>query len=152
VIIGDGELWDELHREVERRGMSEMTRFTGWRADLPAAHASIRETGVPSLREQHTTMSRSPYTAGRAVIGTRVGGMPDIITPGVNGVLVPSGDADALAAAISDLIVDPARRAAMGDAGRRMVLERHGADRMVAELKELYRKLLAQSSLKLEPV
>jgi glycosyltransferase involved in cell wall biosynthesis len=152
VIIGDGELWDELHREVERRGMSETTRFTGWRADLPAVYGDL-DIVVCCSRNEGTPVSLiEACAAGRAVIGTRVGGMPDIITPGVNGLLVPSGDAGALAAAISDLIVDPPRRAAMGDAGRRMVLERHGADRMVTELKELYRNLLAQSSLKLEPV
>jgi glycosyltransferase involved in cell wall biosynthesis len=85
--------------------------------------------------------------AGRAVIGTRVGGMPDIITPGVNGLLVPSGDAGALAASIEELLGDPARREAMGAAGQRMALDRYGADRMVNELKDLYRTLLADEHL-----
>jgi glycosyltransferase involved in cell wall biosynthesis len=78
--------------------------------------------------------------------------VPDIITPGVNGLLVPSGDAAALAAAIKDLIADPARRAAMGEAGRRLVLERHNADRMVKELEDLYRSLLAAPALNPRPV
>ena len=68
--------------------------------------------------------------AGRAVIGTRVGGIPDIIAAGVNGLLVPSGDAAALAGAIVQLVDDPERRGLMGVAGQRSVRERYGADRM----------------------
>jgi glycosyltransferase involved in cell wall biosynthesis len=151
VIVGDGELWDELHREVESRGLSKIVSFTGWRADLPAVYSDI-DVAVCCSRNEGTPVSLiEACAAGRAVIGTRVGGMPDIITPGVNGLLVPSGDAGALAAAMSELIVDPGRRAAMGAAGRSMVLERHGADRMVRELKELYRNLLEDKSLKPEP-
>jgi glycosyltransferase involved in cell wall biosynthesis len=65
----------------------------------------------------------------------------------VNGLLVPSGDADALAAAIAGLIDDSPRRKAMGAAGRRMVLERYGADRMVNELKQIYGALLERKTL-----
>jgi len=80
-----------------------------------------------------------------------VGGIADIIAPGVNGLLVPSGDSTALAAAIQDLISDPARRKAMGKTGQRMALERHGSDRMVTELKEVYRGLLEATVIKPMP-
>jgi glycosyltransferase involved in cell wall biosynthesis len=86
--------------------------------------------------------------AGRAVIGTQVGGIPDIIAAGENGLLVPSGDAGALAVAIKELIADPVRRRSMGLVGRQMVMEKHGADRMVRELKDVYGRLLEQASLK----
>jgi glycosyltransferase involved in cell wall biosynthesis len=78
--------------------------------------------------------------------------MTDIISDGVNGLLVPSGDADALAAAIAKLIDDSGRRSAMGAAGRRMVLERYGADRMVSELKQIYSTLLERKTLKVEAI
>jgi glycosyltransferase involved in cell wall biosynthesis len=68
--------------------------------------------------------------------------MRDIIADGVNGVLVPSGDVRALATAILDLINDSERRAVMGRAGHRLVLDRYGADRMVSELKQVYARLL----------
>jgi glycosyltransferase involved in cell wall biosynthesis len=148
VIVGDGELWDELHREVDSRGLTGRVHFTGWRADLAAVYSDL-DVVVCCSRNEGTPVSLiEACAAGRPVIGTQVGGVPDIITAGVNGLLVPSGDADALAAAIGELLTDPERSAAMGAAGRVMVLERHGADRMVKELKDLYRNLLERRALK----
>ncbi|HET7421372.1 MAG TPA: glycosyltransferase, partial [Candidatus Dormibacteraeota bacterium] len=141
VIVGDGELWDELHREVEERGLSGRVHFAGWRSDLGAVYADL-DVVVCCSRNEGTPVSLiEACAAGRPVVGTRVGGIPDIIAAGVNGLLVPSGDAAALAGAIVQLLDDPERRRLMGNAGR-AVRERYGADRMVKELKELYRNLL----------
>jgi len=147
VIVGDGELWDELHRQVESRGLATRVHFTGWRSDLRAVYADLDVVVCCSKNEGTPVSLIEAGAAGRAVIGTRVGGMPDIITAGVNGLLVPSGDAGALAASIEELLGDPARREAMGAAGQRMALDRYGADRMVNELKDLYRTLLADEHL-----
>ena len=152
IVVGDGELWDELHHQASTRGLDGRVHFTGWRTDLGAVYSDL-DIVVCCSRNEGTPVSLiEACAAGRPVIGTRVGGVPDIITPGVNGLLVPSGDAAALAAAIKDLIADPARRAAMGEAGRRLVLERHNADRMVKELEDLYRSLLAAPALNPRPV
>jgi len=152
IVVGDGELWDELHREASARGLDGRVHFTGWRKDLGEVYSDL-DVVVCCSRNEGTPVSLiEACAAGRPVIGTRVGGVPDIITPGVNGLLVPSGDVAALAAAIKDLIADPARRTAMGEAGRRLVLERHNADRMVKELEDLYRSLLAAPTLNPRPV
>jgi glycosyltransferase involved in cell wall biosynthesis len=152
VVVGDGELWAELHRQASAQGLDGRVHFTGWRQDLGDVYSDL-DVVVCCSRNEGTPVSLIEACASeRPVIGTRVGGVPDIITPGVNGLLVPSGDVPALAAAIKDLIADPARRAAMGVAGRRLVLERHGADRMVKELEDLYRSLLAAPALNARPV
>ena len=131
-------------------GLEDVVHFTGWRSDLAAVYADL-DVAVCCSRNEGTPVSLiEAGAAGRAVIGTRVGGMPDIITPGVNGLLVPSGDAAALAAAIADLLADTGRREAMGAQGRRMALDRYGADRMVKELKDLYRTLLEDKHLRTE--
>lgn len=151
VIVGDGELWEELHQAVARRGLAERVHFTGWRADLGAVYSDL-DLVVCCSRNEGTPVSLiEASAAGRAVIGTRVGGIPDIIASGVNGLLVPSGDAAALAAAIVELVDDPDRRRQMGIAGRRTVRERYSADRMVKELKDLYRNLLDRTTLKRGP-
>jgi glycosyltransferase involved in cell wall biosynthesis len=150
-IVGDGELWDELHRAVEAKGLGRRVHFTGWRADLGAVYSDL-DVVVCCSRNEGTPVSLiEACAAGRPVIGTEVGGIPDIITPGVNGLLVGSGDPAALASAIQELVADPDRRASMGLAGQRLVLERHGADRMVNELKDLYRNLLEAHSLNRTP-
>jgi len=146
-IVGDGELWNQLHADVQARGLSQQVHFTGWRGDLAAVYSDL-DLVVCCSRNEGTPVSLiEACAAGRAVIGTQVGGIPDIIAAGVNGLLVPSGDAGALADAINELLADPARRGLMGLAGRQMVMERHSSDRMVSELKGVYTKLLEQASL-----
>jgi glycosyltransferase involved in cell wall biosynthesis len=148
VIVGDGELWTELHGEVARRGLAERVHFTGWRSDLGAVYSDL-DLVVCCSRNEGTPVSLiEACAAGRAVIGTRVGGIPDIIASGVNGLLVPSGDAPALAAAIVELVDDPDRRRLMGLAGQGTVRERYSADRMVKELKDLYMNLLDRTASK----
>ena len=150
-IVGDGELWHQLHEDVRARGLGQRVHFTGWRGDLAAVYSDL-DVVVCCSRNEGTPVSLiEACAAGRAVVGTQVGGIPDIIAPGVNGLLVPSGDASALAAAVSELIGDPARRREMGLAGRQMVMERHSSDRMVRELKDIYGKLLERASLEVEP-
>jgi len=149
--VGDGELWEELHVEVARMGLEERVHFTGWRSDLAEVYSDL-DIVVCCSRNEGTPVSLiEACAAARCVIGTQVGGIADIIAPGVNGLLVPSGDSTALAAAIQDLISDPARRKAMGKTGQRMALERHGSDRMVTELKEVYRGLLEATVIKPMP-
>lgn len=150
VIVGDGELWDHLHQDVQARGLARQVHFTGWREDLEAVYGDL-DVVVCCSRNEGTPVSLiEACAAGRAVVGTKVGGIPDIIAAGVNGLLVPSGDAGALAVAVAGLISNPARRHAMGLAGRQMVMERHSSDRMVSELKDVYGRLLERASLKAE--
>ena len=148
-IVGDGELWSTLHVAVARLGLADRVHFTGWRSDLSEVYSDL-DIVVCCSRNEGTPVSLiEACAAGRCVIGTRVGGIADIIATGVNGLLVPSGDSGALATAIEDLIADPARRQIMGKTGRQMVLERHGSGRMVRELKEVYRRLLEGNAVKM---
>jgi glycosyltransferase involved in cell wall biosynthesis len=141
-IVGDGELWEQLHRDVAAAGLAERVHFAGWRGDLADVYRDLDVVVCCSRNEGTPVSVIEACAAGRPVIGTPVGGMTDIISEGVNGLLVPSGDSEALATAIASLIADPSRRQSMGAAGRRMVLERYGADRMVSELKRIYSTLL----------
>ena len=150
-IVGDGELWDELRAAVRNRGMSDRVHFTGWRRDLAAVYGDLDIVICCSINEGTPVSLIEAGAAGRPVVGTQVGGIPDIIAAGVNGLLVPSGDSRALASAIKELIKDPARRHSMGVAGQQMALERHDPERMVAELKVIYARLLERASLKPEP-
>jgi glycosyltransferase involved in cell wall biosynthesis len=82
---------------------------------------------------------------GRAVIGTTPGGHDDMITDGVEGLLVPPGDAGALRSAMARLVADPAMRARMGAAGR-VRAERYTAEQVVPQFEALYRDLAARGS------
>jgi D-inositol-3-phosphate glycosyltransferase len=79
---------------------------------------------------------------GRPFVGSAVGGMLDTVVPGESGLLVPPRDADSLAAALRELIADPAKRTAMGTAARRTALARYGWDRIAEQVEAAYSSVL----------
>jgi glycosyltransferase involved in cell wall biosynthesis len=76
-------------------------------------------------------------------VSTAVGGVPEVIADGVTGRLVPFGDVDGLAAAVAELVRDPARRRAMGVAAKARAAERFSADVVVSAYEALYRRVVA---------
>ena len=85
-------------------------------------------------------------------VATAVGGIPELVVPGVTGELVPANDADALARAVEFLLANPARRRAMGEAGRRRARENFSAAAIVPRYEELYRRVCRRGSFEPEPV
>jgi N-acetyl-alpha-D-glucosaminyl L-malate synthase BshA len=74
-------------------------------------------------------------------VATAVGGIPEVVVAGETGLLAPRGDADALARAVESLLTDPARRQAMGEAGRRRARKNFSADVIVPRYEALYRRV-----------
>ena len=151
-IIGDGELAAQLRDLARAWGLPDRIHFAGWRADLADVYADLDIVVCCSRNEGTPVSVIEACAAGVPVVGTKVGGMPDIITDGVNGFLVQTGDVEALAAAIARLIADPSRRNSMGAAGRDFVVERYGSGRMVHELKQVYTELLKRQAFDMEAV
>lgn len=100
---------------------------------------------VPSHREPFGRVAVEAMLARRPVVASDTGGLSEIVVEGETGMRVPPGDVPALAAALTDLAGRPRLRAAMGKAGRRRALERHGVQREAATLSSVYRRLLAES-------
>ncbi|TML95121.1 MAG: glycosyltransferase family 4 protein, partial [Actinobacteria bacterium] len=80
--------------------------------------------------------------AGRPVVATRVGGIPDVVRDGEEGFLVEPGATDELAERLGQLARDPALRERMGKQGRDRVLPRYAVERLVDDIDRLYRSLL----------
>jgi glycosyltransferase involved in cell wall biosynthesis len=85
--------------------------------------------------------------AGRPVVSTRVGGVPNVVTNDESGLLVPPRDPAALAEAVLVLLRDPERAARLGQAGRRAVFPRHASGRLVADVERLYLDLAREKGL-----
>lgn len=143
LIVGDGERRAELEGAVRAAGLDGRVRFLGWRADLDRLYADLDVVVLTSKNEGSPVALIEAMAAGRAVVSTRAGGVEDVVTDGETGVIVPIGDAPAVARAILDLIEDPARAARLGAAARAFVVARFGSRRLVGDIDALYQRLLA---------
>jgi glycosyltransferase involved in cell wall biosynthesis len=107
-------------------------RFAGFQRDVAACLAAADVVAQPSLAEGLGVAALEAMAAGRALLASRVGGLAEVVVGEVTGVLVPPGDADALALALLRLARDPALRARLGAAGRARVLAHYTTARMAA--------------------
>lgn len=117
-LVGDGPDRAELER-LAADAPAGSIRFAGWLSGdaLAQAYREAAVVAIPSIwPENFPTVALEALGTGRPVLASAVGGIPELVRSGHNGVLVPPGDEDALADALGDLLGDPARRAAMGEA------------------------------------
>jgi glycosyltransferase involved in cell wall biosynthesis len=143
VIVGDGQLRAATETHARDLGLESRVLFTGWRADLPRICADLDVLAVSSNNEGTPVSAIEAMAAARPVVATSVGGLADLLQDGITGRLVPPGEADAFADAVLELLGDPARRARMGEEGRRVAHERYRAERLVRDVAALYEELLA---------
>ncbi len=138
-IIGDGPLRDDLTRLVGTLGMASSVELLGPRT-TPDVMGCLGESDVfllPSLMEQAGYVLLEAQASGLPVVATRVGGVPEMVRADRSALLVPAGDAGALAGALGQLLADSGRWPAMGREGRAHVEECHAADRLAPRLAEI---------------
>ncbi len=144
VYVGKGALEKELREESSRMGVSEKVWFLGWRDDIQEILPILDIFVLPSLNEGMGRVLVEAMAAGRPIVASNVGGIPDLVYQGKNGLLVPAADHKALARAIGFLIGNPDKRRQMGEKGREMAI-RFGTDSMVQKIDRLYLELLRES-------
>lgn len=144
LLVGPARSEDRERMEKEARGTgcADTIHFLGQRRDVPRILPHLDVVALPSLTEGFSNVIIEAGAAGRPVVATRVGGNPEAIVEGETGMLVPARDPAALADAIVSLLSDPARRARMGDAARRRVVELYSVDRMIEGYDRLYTSLV----------
>ncbi len=139
VLFGDGPLRDDIAGRIESQGLADKFQLPGFASDLDKSDPHFDLFVLPSCTEGLPNVVLEAFAARVPVVATAVGGTPEAVEDGVNGYLVPPGDAGPLADRIARLVSDPAARQAMGDAGRRRVAKEFS----FAGQAEAYRKLLA---------
>ncbi len=142
VFVGQGELENALRAQASFAGCSERVKFLGWREDIPRIMPLFEVFVLPSLNEGMGRVLVEAMAAARPIVASRVGGIPDLVHHGENGLLVPARDDEALAESISLLLSNPALAARMGARGRARC-HAFGLPAMVAALDALYREILA---------
>lgn len=146
LLAGEGSLRPALEAEARALGVADRVRIAGAAIAPAAVVAAADLVVVPSLNEGMGRVVVEAMALGRAVVATRVGGIPAVVVDGESGRLVPPDDPRALAAAVSELLQDPGLRARMGEAGRRRAGEFSLAV-MESRLVALYRDLCAGKGL-----
>jgi glycosyltransferase involved in cell wall biosynthesis len=138
LIVGEGSRREALEAQARELKIAHRVVFTGRRDDVPAVTAALDVAVLPSYREAQGLSILEAMALSRPVVASNVGGIPEMITDGETGLLVPPHDAKALAAAISMLLQDHPYADTIGRAGHDLVHDRFCIELMVGAIQSIY--------------
>jgi glycosyltransferase involved in cell wall biosynthesis len=146
VIAGGGEAAtaEELRDRSRELGIDDRVSFLGRRQDIGTLLEAFDVAAMSSDFEGTPLFALECMSAGKALVATDVGGLPELVEDGRSGLLVPRRDSDRLAAAIGSLLADPELRQRVGDNARERARE-FTIDRIADRFTALYESLLAQA-------
>ena len=141
-VIGTGPRLAQYQILTGELGVAEQVRFLGFveHQDMPERYRQADLFVLPSRRESFGLVLAEAMACGLPVVATTAGAIPEVVEDGVTGLLVPSDDAEAFAAAVVSLLSDPERMKAMGTAGARRVSEHFTWDRVAERVTEGYER------------
>jgi glycosyltransferase involved in cell wall biosynthesis len=148
-IVGEGSLAAELRDQVEALPSPARERviLTGRRDDISAVTADLDVAVLPSLREAQGISILEAMARRRPVVASAVGGIPEVVTDDVSGLLFPPADPAALADALVRVSRSPALRERLGEAGYRAVAERFSIDAQVRRVEAVYDEELQRAGV-----
>ena len=147
-VAGDGPARPALEHQAARLGLAHAVQFTGWVVPerVPELINDATIVVVPSRwQEAFSLVALQAAQMARPVVGTRVGGLPEVVVHGETGMLVDNEDSRALAAAIASLLDSRQRAETMGLAGRARAQRLFSWERHITAYDQLYRKLISEA-------
>ncbi|WP_288378472.1 TIGR03088 family PEP-CTERM/XrtA system glycosyltransferase [uncultured Massilia sp.] len=141
VLVGDGPLRARLETQLNTLGLQDCAILAGPRSDVAPVMRSFSLFALSSIAEGTPVTLLEAMASELPVVATAVGGIPDLVAPGVNGALAPARDAQALAAAIAPYVQDRALARRHGVAGRARVEQQYSMQAMLAAYVALYDEL-----------
>lgn len=145
VIAGAGPEEDSIKEEAARLPAEVQLHFTGHREDIPNILRSLDLLLIPSVNHEGVPQIGMQALASETpVVGTDVGGIPEIIRDQATGRIVPPADPAALASAIREALENPAATTVMAKRGRLQAENEHSIDHMLDHLEAIYRPYLAK--------
>jgi glycosyltransferase involved in cell wall biosynthesis len=147
VLVGettDARWVEHLKAEARARGVAERVHFLGARRDVVRYLRGCDLFVFPSLYEGLGIALVEAMAAGCACVAAKTGPIPEVVTHGVDGWLIPPGDAEALAGAVCELLADPARREALGRAAEASALARFRPQAAADALARVYESVVAR--------
>jgi glycosyltransferase involved in cell wall biosynthesis len=144
VFCGDGPCKKDLEKQSKELGISEICHFAGFRRDLKDIFQTMDLMVLPSLTEGLPNVVLEAFACAKPVVATRVGGVPEIVEDGVNGILVPPERPDLMAEAIVKCLELPEKRRMMGEAGYKKVKLGFTFDSQKEKLENIYKEVLGE--------
>jgi glycosyltransferase involved in cell wall biosynthesis len=144
LIVGDGELREELEEYAKELDIVNSVIFTGFRKDLSRIYADIDILMLTSINEGTPVSIIEAMASGKPVIATGVGGVPSLVKDGINGFMVKPGDINALSDATIRLLKDPELRVKMGKEGQRIVYPYYDISELVERVDHLYKQIITE--------
>jgi L-malate glycosyltransferase len=142
LCAGEGPEREYLERRIGELGLLNTVHLLGHRLDIPAILSRSRAACLCSSAEGLSNAVMEAMASSLPILATAVGGNPELVRPGENGLLVPFGDAQALSGALVQLLSDPAAAAEMGRRGRRRIESELTLEKMAEGHGALYRRAL----------
>lgn len=139
LLVGRGT--ERLKPLVEQLGLERRVRLVGFRTDIPRVLAATSLFVLPSLQEAAGTAVREAMSVGLPCIATRVGGLPEVISDGETGLLIPPADQERLAQAIVTLLENPDRAQALGEQGKRWAATHFSLEAACQQMEAFYTQL-----------
>jgi glycosyltransferase involved in cell wall biosynthesis len=143
VYVGKGDLYEALHGQALQMGIADRVKLMGWRDDIHEIMSVFDLFVLPSLNEGMGRVLVEAMAAGKPVVASNVGGIPDLVKDGKNGLLVEPGDTDGLSFAIQELLSDKKIRDEMGEKGKNMA-QSFSVEKMIEKINDLYYMLIQE--------
>jgi glycosyltransferase involved in cell wall biosynthesis len=150
-LVGGGPELPALRRLADELGLERVVSFLGHREDVTSRLDAADLFVLPSRSEAFPNAMLEAMAAGLPVVASDVGGVREVVRHAATGLIVPAGDAGALASAIRRLMADPPFAHGLGDAARTEVIARYSFDRMIDQFEALYLTELARGGPVMPP-
>jgi glycosyltransferase involved in cell wall biosynthesis len=145
LLVGEGELEEDIKQSIETLHLTPYVTMTGFRKDIPEILAAVNILVMPSRWEGLPMALLEGMAMGKAVIASPVGGIPDVIEDGADGLLVAAGDQEAWCMAIRRLIADRELRQQLGEKAQLTVQRHYSAEAVARAYESLYMGVLNSS-------
>jgi glycosyltransferase involved in cell wall biosynthesis len=144
LIVGDGEHRAELEARAKSNKVNDHVIFAGYRSDIANLMAISHIFVLPTLGDALPTVIAEAMAASKPVIASAIGGVPEMVSDGKSGILLPAGDSQKLAEACIQLLQKTEEAEAMGKYGRQVALERFNIAEQVKKTEAIYKDLLVK--------
>jgi len=138
LFIGDGESKPDLEKQINDAGLVRNFSFLGFRQDVSKLLSTLDIFVLPSLTEGMPNVILEAMACSVPIIATHVGGIPEVVKDGWNGLLIPPEDPETLASSILKLLKDRTLRIQMGRNGRKHVQEKYSLDMQIQRFIQIY--------------